>query len=522
MKNFAFYLFLLFSFNSYAQMSGIIRMMQPNNYASASTLLLNYDGKTNIIMSYGHYVNSANPDGIDNFSSFFVQQTDSWYIQHLVDLPRGYKVNDMKILSLKHKYDDYYEYYCCFCGTRTTGYDYIYPLQRDEVTIVPITNGFVGYFKVESIFNPSHSDSVVLRDVECSKELHKMTCYAEENGVYCNNQYVFRDNAILDIIGISSSYCVNNCNHPDLSAFWRVKFYPQYPYSYSPSGTRWDNNIRYNTDDAERIIDIIGTKNFVVTISHPTNDYKNLWIRYSDKEIHHIGSGVELNYYFDQIKLSSLTIDGIEIQSPHSTEYTLPLRLANTIDDDFTFAFKAHNFEDEVNGIFVYNKPFIPSLPFIKGFYDNGVYRLDELTYLPNNDASSYTFHLDEQKTKNTGIAFWNHIDSNKYITNHLYSNNICINSFIPFDIGDEVLSWSGINENYYIQPYILYQKISYPLEDVQHCQTLTKKLSNKSNINYETREHDFYIKERYSDVNEVTKIPFSPYEIEIKILCNY
>lgn len=520
-KNFTLISLLLYSIVLNAQVSGLVKMMQPNNYAAVSTLISNYDGKSNIIMSYGHFVNVATPDGITDFSSFYVQQTDSWNIQHLVDLPFGYKVNDIKFVNLKHKQDDYYESYCCFCGTRTTGYNYVYPIQRDTINIVPITNGFVGYFKVKSIFNPSTSDTIVLRDVECSKELHRMTCYAEENGVFSNNQYVFRDNAILDIIGISGT-CEHNCNHTDLSAFWRVKFYPEYPYTLSPSGTRWDNNIRYNTDNMERMIDIIGTKNFVVTISHPTNDYKNIWIRYSNKEIHHIGSGVELDNFIYQIKLSSLTIEGKDIQNPSLTEYSLPIRLSNIIDDDFTFAFTAHNYNDDINGIFVYKKPFIPSLPYFEGFYDYEAFHLDEHTYIPNKDVYSYTFHREGQKTKNTGLVFWNHLDSNKHITYHLYSNNIGLNSFFTYDIGYDFLTWSGIHENQHIPPYILFQKISYPLEETEHCQILTKKLSDKSTINTEFREHEFYIQERYGDVYEVTKIAFSPYEVNTKTLCNY
>ena len=63
-KNFTLISLLLYSIVLNAQVSGLVKMIQPNNYAAVSTLISNYDGKSNIIMSYGHFVNVATPDGI--------------------------------------------------------------------------------------------------------------------------------------------------------------------------------------------------------------------------------------------------------------------------------------------------------------------------------------------------------------------------------------------------------------------------------------------------------------------------
>ena len=502
-----------------AQISETSRLVL-DNYASISTLVRNYNGKHNIIMSYGRITNQQTPNNINERSSFFVQSTDNGYVQHIVDLPYGYKVNDIQFVYLKMIQGDYYIPYCCFCGTRTTGFEYYYPVPRDStnVVIVPITNGFVGYFRVEDAISPSYLDTAVVRDVECSKELHRMTCYAEQEGNYWLNQYTFRDNAVLDIIGIAND---EHYIHNNLSALWRVKFYPVYSYVYSPTGTRWDNNIRYNEYDNEKMLDIIGTDNNIVTISQPTNDYKNIWLRYSDKEIHHIGAGIELNSNIQQLGLSSLLIDGTEINNAYLTAFKEKLRLAPISSDIFSLAFAAHNDADAIDGIFTFKKDISDPSYTLNGSYDQGGYEVDELIYLPENKASAYLFHIGEYNTKNTGIVFWNYLNNNKYITYHLYSNYITLNSFCFYNIWNESLSWSGTHESLFIPPYLLLQEIDYPMEEIDHCQSLTGLLSSKTTINYIDWYNDFKIKERFGDIKPVTKIPFSPYDVSRKIICN-
>lgn len=524
MKKQVFFLFLLLGSlpKLNAQVSEI-SIMELNNYVSVSTLVRNYNGKHNIIMSYGRIANQQTPNGINERSSFYVQSTDNGYIQHIVDLPYGYKVNDIQFVYLRLNQSDYYVPYCCFCGTKTTGFEYHYPAPRDStnVVIVPITNGFVGYFRVEDAISPSYLDTAVVRDVECSKELHRMTCYAELMGAYYLSQNAFYDNAVLDVIGIAND---KHYIHNNLSALWRVKFYPEYPYSPTyPSGTRWDNNIRFNEDNAERMIDIIGTDNYVVTISHPTNDYKNIWLRYSNKERYLVNNGLELNSNIQQLELSSIHIDEFNIQNANQTAYKEKLRLAPISSDIFSLAFGCYNDTDLVDGIFTFKKDISDPSYTLNGSYDQGNYEVDELIYLPENNATAYLFHIGEYNTKNTGIVFWNYLNSNKFITNYLNSNYITLNSFCQYYVGDEFLSWSGIHESSYVPPYLLSQKIGFPMGTIDHCQNLVQKNSPKSTVVITDNEHEFLIKEKYPDYQDkfpVTKIPFSPYAVNNKVIC--
>ena len=125
----------------------------------------NFEGKNNIIMSYGCKDNTYNTLGFCEMSSFFVQNIDNGDIMHLVDLPIGYKVNDMQFVYLKKKQNDYKVPYLCFCGTRLIRYDYYYPHQRDSsiVVIVPVTAGFVGYFRMDNVWSSSSEDSTKRR-----------------------------------------------------------------------------------------------------------------------------------------------------------------------------------------------------------------------------------------------------------------------------------------------------------------------------------------------------------------------
>ena len=66
----------IFPIISNAQDSKIENMLTPVNYKTLTTLIKNYDGKNNIIMSYGHYTNAFNPDNDINLYHIvvFVEQ----------------------------------------------------------------------------------------------------------------------------------------------------------------------------------------------------------------------------------------------------------------------------------------------------------------------------------------------------------------------------------------------------------------------------------------------------------------
>lgn len=516
-------LWCVFPIISNAQDSKIGNMLTPVNYKTISTTIKNYDGKNNIIMSYGHYTNAFNPDNDINFSSFYVQSSDNGQIQHIVDLPYGYKVNDIQFVDLRLIENEYPVSYCCFCGTRTLGYEYVYPVIRDSsiVYIIPITIGFVGYFKTLDAINPSSQDSAIVRNIECSRELHKMICYAEQGGVNSSYQSTYIDNAVLDVIGIADD---SHQIHNGLSALWRVKFYPQCPYTATyPSGTMWDNNLRYNEDNAESLRDIIGVGSYVVTVSQPANDDKNIWLRYSNKEMYLYNGGMNLNSNVEEIGLSSLCVDNNSIANSNLTFYTPPLKLSPITQDIFSLAFKTKNNVDSIDGIFIFKKDFNDYSNILNGVYVKGPFELDELTYLPYNNVSAFLYHLVGENTKYTGSVFWNYLKFNNYVTENYCCGNYKLNSFCSYNIGFEYLSWSGVSVGNYSKLALMHQRYGYPLNSIEHCQSLTRNYSSKSHISVANYNHPFLIKERYVDNQYtyiVSKIPFMPYFMDTQIIC--
>lgn len=521
----SFFLILLsLSYQSMAQVAEIDRMLVPNYY-SESTLVRNFEGKNNIIMSYGCNPNLYNVYGICEKSSFFVQATDNGQIIHLVDLPIGYKVNDMQFVYLKKKQSDYYEPYLCFCGTRTKSIEYVYPHSLDSIqqpVAVPVLVGFVGYFKVYSALTPTTADSVILRDVECSKELHRMTCYAERNGAFCPQQSTFRDNAVLDIIGIAGP-CISNYTHNNLSSLWRVKFYPDYPYYLYPSGTHWDNNIRFNEDNVEKMVDIVGTDDYVVTVSQPENSDRDFWLRYSSKETSLHNGGLELNSNVQDVPLSTLQINGINIQNSNLTTYDLPVRLSHTTNNTVAFAFGSRIRDNNLEGICAFKRDFDSYNYSLDGFFDNNAFDLYELTYLPNNDASAYLFSIGYRCVYYTGTTYWNISASGTHPTKHFFTNHINQNSFCYCNLGYDLLSWSGTNCTTNQPPYLSHQKIGAPDDVIEHCQSLSTNNSAKANISIQNQYHEFKIQERYEDhqdVFPVSKIGFTPFHVEKETIC--
>lgn len=513
-------------FVSISQVSETNRMAPSYYYVAKESIIKNYDGKNNFIMSYGCKDNEYGVLNLCEKSSFFIQSDGEDHARHIVDLPYGYKVNDMDFVYLKMKDDNYYEPFLCFCGTRIIRYDYYYPIIRDSsvVTIIPVTEGFVGYFKVNNAISPSISDSAVLRSVECCKELSRMICYAEQNGAFCSQQSTYRDNAVLDIIGTTKKNCdFYNCSHNNLSALWRVKFYPQFPYMYYPSGTHWDNNIRFNDDNAEKIIDLCATNDYVVTVSQPSNSNTNFWLRFSNKETYHFSGGMELNNTLLNIDLSTLQINNNSISNSNLTYFRLPIRLSHMYNNTFSFAFNSANQESNINGIFVFKKDIDQPAINPVGFYDHVAEGLTALTYLPVNSASVYLFDAGIRSTLNTGITYWDFSNNNSHTSYHYYSDTINLSSICTYTFGNEYISWSGENNSANQPPYLLRQKVHHPLGNIGHCQSLSNTPLERTFLNMEEDHHDFKIMERYpdkQDVFKVTKIAFNPYLVNIVPIC--
>lgn len=94
---------------------------------------------------------------------------------------------------------------------------------------------------------------------------------------------------------------------------------------------------------------------------------------------------------------------------------------------------------------------------------------------------------------------------------------------FCSYNIGFEYLSWSGVSVGNYSKPALMCQRYGYPLNSIEHCQSLARKYSSKSQISVTNYNHPFLIKERYVDNQYtyiVSKIPFMPFFLETQIIC--
>ena len=226
-----------------AQVSEIDQMLLGDGYMTKNTIVRQYDAKFNLVMVYGHDHNTVSGTVPSDHSSFYLRDANNGYTMHVVTLPDGYKVNDVKFVSLT-RLDNHEDIYCCFCGTF---YHYVDtyaivepPDPRTQYFYYYDTMGFVGYFKMEEAFSSNNTYTAKIRNIELAKELDRMICYDEFRGGYVHNQNTYHDNAVLDIIGVPED-TVNA-----KSALWRVKFYPEYPDLVNfPSGTRWDNSVTY-------------------------------------------------------------------------------------------------------------------------------------------------------------------------------------------------------------------------------------------------------------------------------------
>ena len=261
-------------FSLSAQISEIEQIYGPysDEYTLYTTIVRNYNDKYNVLMKYGSYANVVYTDPITDRSSFMIQNTSTGDIVHIVDLPLGYQVNDIRFVTLRKMDGVTTVDFCCFCGTRTRFDGIIYPFEppedRTDYIYTYSKHGFAGVFSMEEALNPSSSFTAKVRNVEGTKELFKMECYPEEYGYYYHNQNTYIDEVVMDIIGTDDTV-----NKP--SCFCRAKVYPVY----SGGGVRWDNNMRYNNYDV--LTDITKTDDYVVTTANNVAG-DSLWIRYSD------------------------------------------------------------------------------------------------------------------------------------------------------------------------------------------------------------------------------------------------
>lgn len=484
-------------------------------YEQYTSIARNYNDKYNVLMQYGQYQNVyyGDDDSIRGFSSFMIQNTSNGDITHIVDLPRGYQVNDVRFVTLRKIDGVSTEDFCVFCGTRTR-FDGIFylpalPNQPSTYYYAYSKHGFAGFFSMKDALSPTTSFTAKVRDVEQTKELYRMTCYPEEYGLYYPNQNAFIDNAVLDIIGLDDTL-----NKP--SCFCRVKFYPVYG-----SAVRWDNNMRYN--DNEVLTDITKTDNYVVATSHNvTSD--SLWIRYSDQEDHHYPGGLELNDYVNSIDFSRLTMQtgcdaSIEIENFSRCS---PAKLCHIINDEIEvgYCMTGQSYGGLLNSQYDYSNG---TLYFSQGAYLKGTPLVKELIHLPENNATAILYNdISDYIT----VLNWKlNNNSCNYPVKMFYNNNCILQSLtLQERNGYEHLFWTGMESGNSLSPmYIMSQRGEQGGGYEKTCHSKNDDAAFPVNISHTINEKILHIKKRYAydDVTyPVAFIHFTPYDIEKEFIC--
>lgn len=487
-----------------------------NEYLQYTSIVRNYDVNHNVLVQYGRY--TAEPiyptvDSIRSSSSFLIQNTNTNDITHIVTLPVGYQVNDVRFVTLRKSDGVSTEDYCCFCGTRTQfdGIEYL-PSSGglSEFICLYSKHGFAGFFSMNDALNPSSSFTAKVRDVEKTKELFRMTCYSEQYGHYYTNQLSFIDNAVLDIIGLDDTVNAPSC-------FCRAKFYPDY------YGTvRWDNNIRLNT--YEIISDITETDNYVVTSSYNTIG-DSLWIRYSEKEDHLVSGGLELNSSVGAIDFSSLSIY-YDCNDPYYVSQF------ERIDD----AKICHTIFDKIEMAYHYSGPYVGGLLNCQYDYNNGsmsfiqgaTYKCEpnvkELVYMPSNKSTAILYRGDNNQDI-VSIIKWT-ANNCMYPINQFFSNISNAQSLtLQERNGYEHLLWSG-NEigNPQSPMYLMNQRGEIGGGFGLTCHSKNTDKAQPATVNHVNKTKHMGIKYRfhYDSVSyPVLYIQFNPIDINKEIICN-
>ncbi len=500
-------------FSLSAQISEIEQIYGPYNdeYTLYTTIVRNYNDKYNVLMKYGSYANVVYTDPITDRSSFMIQNTSTGDIVHIVDLPLGYQVNDIRFVTLRKMDGVTTVDFCCFCGTRTRFDGIIYPFEppedRTDYIYTYSKHGFAGFFSMEEALNPSTSFTAKVRDVEGTKELYRMACYPEQYGKYYQYQSSFIDNAVLDIIGVDDTV-----NKP--SCYCRAKFYPVY----GGGGVLWDNNMRYN--DYDVLTDITKTDDNVVTVSNNVAG-DSLWIRYSDQEDHHIYGGLELNDNINEIDFSLMTMvadceSQFEIES---FKRLAPAKICRTKTNGTEIGFLM-SFGGQVNCQYDYANG---TLYFQKGAYLKGAPLVKEMIYLPSNDATAFLY--------NENIDFVTVLKWEKdslycvFPFNRFYNNELKLQSLtLQERNGYEHLFWSGNAVGTPHSPmYLMSQRGEQGGGYDETCHSTFDKYADPVTIEHSVCEKPLRIGLRfpYDEVRyPVTYINFVPYVVDKEFQC--
>lgn len=499
-KNFLM-LLILFPFTRLeAQISEIEQIFRSHNndYVQYTSIVRNYDKEHNVLSQYGYFTNETRADTIKGYSSFMIQNTTTGVIKNIFDLPKGYQVNDVRFVTLRKIDGVTTEDFCCFCGTRTE-------LGNQGYT----TYGFAGFFSMQQALNPSSTYTAKVRDVEKTKELYRMVCYAEQHGHYYGYQNSFLDNAVLDIIGLDDTVHAPSC-------FCRAKFYPDVY-----GGVRWDNNIRANTNEV--LTDITLTDDYVVTVSNDITGIEQ-WIRYSGQEDHLIWGGLELNDSVNAIQFTPLIIEP-ECDSYNEIEKFFrydPAKICFTTGNgiEVSYRVKFEKNEGLLNSQYDYPNG---RLNFLRGTYLESTPLVNELIHLPANNATAVLFQ--ERNSDIVSIITWKQNEYCRYPVKQYTDDNILFQSItLQKRNGYEHLFWSGMEKNNIFSPlYLMSQRGENGGGYEQTCHKENDVEAQPATVQHQLIENRMRIKVRfpYNEVTyPVTFIPLIDEEIEKEFPC--
>lgn len=363
---------------------------------------------------------STNPNA-SSATTIYVTDTTMSLLRKICELPSGYRVHDAQFVTL-HR-DNAAQTpvnFCVFCGTYTRDTGYYYQMQW-----IPRvdSDGFVGLFYIDTVFQTTAPGSVYVRNIEGCKSLYKMVAYTETNGYYqgvCQN--VFKENAVLDIVGLPKDTAFR------ASTVARVKFYPE-----CNGEIRWDNNIRTPpVNSTEKVVDIIKEGTSIITASVFTNDYHTIWLRRNSQEYYFYFGGMQFTktaYLFDAHTIISPAANPYNL---NSTTFSLPVRLSPMGADNSVLSFNAQNID---NGITYYDGLFslrfkIQNTTILDGSYILNAGTLKDVCSLPDTTATVLLTH-DGSQNSWMYTEKWNNIVNPLYI---LYCTNK-VNSVCRYNV---------------------------------------------------------------------------------------
>lgn len=512
-------IFLLFVFAPFAWLSAQISETEriyhstQNVYKQHTSIVRNYDNLHNVLMQYGCYPSMGYADTAVSSSSFMIQNTSTGDITNLFDLPRGYQVNDVRFVTLRRTDGSTAEDFCVFCGTRTQ-FEGIISLPNlsdgpSQYIFDYSKHGFAGFFSMGEALSPSAAHSAKVRDVEHTKELFRMVCYAEEQGQHYDPNGPFLDNAVLDIIGLDDTINAPSC-------FCRAKFYPNVL-----GGVRWDNNMRFNDD--EILTDIALTDDYVVTSSHCTTG-NTQWIRYSRKETQLTSGGLQLNPNVFSIDFTYLKehLNCKDFQWIAYFNRLSPARICHTKNNgiEISYLMDVPSFGGLLNCQYDYNNG---ALSLVRGSYIKSIPLVKEMVYMPSNNATA--FILDDNALDYVCVITWKketycHFPLRKYHDSDINIQSITLQRRNGF----EHLFWSGKSSSDQNSPmYLMSQRGSQGNGYTQTCHSLENITAQPIDIQHTIFSEPMPIQLRFaynSVMYPVRYINFNPITIEKEFSC--